>query len=47
MWPSISEYARDIIVASIEPVVAQNLPTALTPFNFATIDLGDTVNGFC
>ncbi|CAH8578893.1 unnamed protein product [Schistosoma haematobium] len=42
MWPSISEYARDIIVASIEPVVAQNLPTALTPFNFATIDLGDT-----
>ncbi|CAH8570023.1 unnamed protein product [Schistosoma margrebowiei] len=42
MWPSISEYARDIIIASIEPVVAQNLPTALTPFNFATIDLGDT-----
>uniref|UniRef100_A0A094ZFI4 Extended synaptotagmin-2 n=1 Tax=Schistosoma haematobium TaxID=6185 RepID=A0A094ZFI4_SCHHA len=45
MWPSISEYARDIIVASIEPVVAQNLPTALTPFNFATIDLGDTLRG--
>nr|CAX74446.1 Protein FAM62B [Schistosoma japonicum] len=42
MWPSISEYARDIIVTSIEPVVAQNLPTALTPFSFATIDLGDT-----
>ncbi|CAH8516209.1 unnamed protein product [Schistosoma turkestanicum] len=33
---------RDIIVSSIEPVVAQNLPTALTPFSFSTIDLGDT-----
>ncbi|CAH8574370.1 unnamed protein product [Heterobilharzia americana] len=42
MWPCISEYIRDVVVATVEPVVSQNLPTALTPFSFATIDLGDT-----
>ncbi|VDQ00053.1 unnamed protein product [Trichobilharzia regenti] len=42
MWPAISEYARDIVIQNIVPIVSQNLPAALTPFSFETIDLGDT-----
>ncbi|VDP90754.1 unnamed protein product [Echinostoma caproni] len=42
MWPYISDYAREIVLQNVEPAVSANLPTALKPFKFSTIDLGDT-----
>ncbi|CAL8086569.1 unnamed protein product [Calicophoron daubneyi] len=42
MWPYISDYAKDILVETVQPAVNSNLPKALTPFEFITIDLGDT-----
>lgn len=43
MWPFISDYARNIILQTVEPAISANLPAALKPFKFTTIDLGDTV----
>ncbi|KAF6776599.1 hypothetical protein AHF37_04047 [Paragonimus kellicotti] len=42
LWPFVSDYARNIILESVEPAVAAQLPSALKPFKFTTIDLGDT-----
>ncbi|CAL8086572.1 unnamed protein product [Calicophoron daubneyi] len=47
MWPYISDYAKDILVETVQPAVNSNLPKALTPFEFITIDLGDTVRVVC
>ncbi|KAF5402928.1 Extended synaptotagmin-2-B [Paragonimus heterotremus] len=42
LWPYVSDYARNIILESVEPAIAAQLPSALKPFKFTTIDLGDT-----
>ncbi|KAF8570027.1 hypothetical protein P879_05451 [Paragonimus westermani] len=42
LWPFVSDYARNIILESVEPAIAVQLPSALKPFKFTTIDLGDT-----
>ncbi|CAH8522477.1 unnamed protein product [Dicrocoelium dendriticum] len=42
LWPYISIYAKDMIINNVAPAIAAQLPSALKPFSFSTIDLGDT-----
>ncbi|TGZ64760.1 hypothetical protein CRM22_006217 [Opisthorchis felineus] len=42
LWPYICDYATDLIRQTVAPAVSAQLPSALLPFDFLTLDLGDT-----
>nr|QQY02574.1 extended synaptotagmin [Cryptocotyle lingua] len=42
LWPYICNYATDLIRQTVAPAVAAQLPSALLPFDFLLLDLGDT-----
>ena len=44
MWPFIGEYFRNLLETTVLASVQSSLPSALKPFKFGNIQLGDIVS---
>jgi len=44
MWPFIGKFVKKTLKTSVQPKINDALPSALTPFQFQTVDVGAVVS---